>query len=732
MRLLLFIGSTLFVAFPMAAQRWEYLTNFHDPKDIITDGSLVHISSERGIITIDPATGEQVWYDQFNSNLPDGRPLLGLDEAGGLWSSFLDGMFKFENGAWSRADSLSADPVVAPRFQFLFVNGELWHAATQGVVRRAGGTVYAYFGADSPLPAPAYYVNGIEAGQDGSVWVATNFGLLRYRSGTWSFWNQDNSAIACSSISELDADSSGVWIRCGGAIQHFNGDSVDNSFDSDNSPIIPSLVYGMNVAPNGELFVTMYSTVLFGSTPCTYCKGGLISFANGIFTRYDDTNSGITKPSLGAVFSPAAGHVFTTSNDGTLYELRNGIWNEYFLGNSPISSTHVRRIMKGFDGKILFLVKEYDGLYDAYRVWARLNACTWHDVFRSPNITDAAEAHDGAFFVRLWDNKIIKVLNGARVDSLMIPSPQPMSYDVLYTEVAIDGQGGLWYDAFGYVTYDQMGNPTVHEGLAHSIDGTTTIYHEQNSPLQGQLIQAIEIDEMDNIWVLTSGGVFRYGNNTWTTWLNWTPALADRVATKLSVRSSNDVWVGYFNGVAHIRNDSVINFDLTGTGDFCGAGALEDSMMYLFDNYPDYVSTYDYQQSFVIADTSCYWLSPANTHSLVANDGSIWFGNQKGIYHFMPAGTIDGCSGPVWSSQWLIYPNPVTTNSLFVIGVDPNVDVRINVFAADGRLVQVMRPPANGMNYLSFQMGSKAFSQGTYVISLEQGDRVVSARFVVE
>jgi hypothetical protein len=36
------------------------------------------------------------------------------------------------------------------------------------------------------------------------------------------------------------------------------------------------------------------------------------------------------------------------------------------------------------------------------------------------------------------------------------------------------------------------------------------------------------------------------------------------------------------------------------------------------------------------------------------------------------------------------------------------------------------------MDQGSFQLGSKAISEGTDVISIEQGDRVVSARFVGE
>ena len=475
----------------------------------------------------------------------------------------------------------------------------------------------------------------------------------------------------------------------------------------------------------------MASALLFGSAPCTYCKGGLIEYSNGSFIRYDDTNSGIRKPSLGAVYSPGVDNLFATSSDGTMFELHNGEWSEHFLGNSPISSTHVRRVMNGRDGTVLWLVREYDGWYNSFRIWGYNKECEWFDVYRAPNIVDASQAVDGSIHVRL-NNRIIKVVDGHPADSLMIASPQPMSPGVLYTEVAVDDQEGLWYDAYGYVTYDQMNNATVHEGLAHHVNGVTTIYHDQNSPLQGQFITEIEIDELNNVWVLTSAGVFRYRNDVWTSWLNWTTALANRVATGLVVRSSNDVWVKYYNGVAHIRNDAVLNFDLTGQGDFTGAGALEDSLMFLFNNYPDYVSTYNYQQSTVIADSSGYWLSPANSYSLVAQDGSVWFGNQKGIYHFLPEGFGVANTEPTWSSEWQIYPNPVTSNSLFVIGVDPNVPAQISLCAMDGRLVHSISDPTNGVEYLSFNVRAEALNKGVYIISLQQGDRVVSARFVLE
>lgn len=732
MRYSLIICILWSLALPTCAQRWEYFTNFHDPKDIITHGGLVYVSSERGIISVDPGTGAQKWYHHYNSNLPEGRPLLGLDESGGLWSSFLDGLFKFEDGEWLRADSLSTDPALAPRFHFLFTNGELWHTATQGVVRRSGGDVFAYFGAESPVPAASYFVNGIEAGHDGAVWVATNRGLLRFASDSWSLWNSDNSNIAGTSIAEIDTDSSGVWLRSGAAIQHFNGDSVDRSFTSANSPIVVSSVYGMDVAPDGRLFVSMVSTVISGATiPCTYCKGGLIEYSNGVFVRYDDSNSGLRIPHLSAVHCSADDHVYTTTLDGTLFEMHNGAWTERFLGNSPISSTHARRVMKGRNDGAMWLVKEYDPWYSAYRIWHYDKECNWTDVYRAPTIVSAAEAVDGSVFVRHY-NRIVRVATGQPVDTVLIGFPQQASYGVEYTEIAVDGHGGLWFDAAGYVTYDQMNNATVHEGLAHFVNGVTTVHHGQNSPLQGQFIRSIQVDEQNHVWVLTSSGVFRYGNNEWASWLNWTPALANRVATGLDVRSSSDVWVKYYNGVAHIRDGAIQNFDLTGLGDFGGANALEDSLMYLFHNYPAYVSTYDHLAVYVIADTSGYWLSPANTQSLVAHDGSIWFGNHKGLYHYWPADVGDACSDPPWSAEWLIYPNPVNANSLFVVGVEPNIPARVRVFAMDGKMIQSLETTPTSTHFLSFQVRTDALAHGAYIITLHQGDRMVSSRFVKE
>ena len=187
----------------------------------------------------------------------------------------------------------------------------------------------------------------------------------------------------------------------------------------------------------------------------------------------------------------------------------------------------------------------------------------------------------------------------------------------------------------------------------------------------------------------------------------------------------------YYNGVAHIRGDEITNFDLTGLGDFGGADELEDSLMYLFDNF-NYASSYDYVQTTLLDDTSGYWLSPVNTRSIVAEDGSIWFGNHSGIYHYSPPGTDHGCSEPTWSDEWLIYPNPVDGNSLFVIGVDPDAEARIEVYAMDGQLVRAMLAISDGAQYLSFMLRTDQFAKGAYTITLRQGARVVSTRFVVQ
>jgi ligand-binding sensor domain-containing protein len=154
------------------AQQWEYYTNFQDTRQIIEHQGSVFITSQRGVISFDPAQNSQTWYHHLNSELPDGIPFLGLDENGTLWARYSNSMWRFNDGSWSFVELLDAG--TGWTSEFLFNNGDLWYATSEGLACRSQGIIIDHTGVDSPLDVPTYYVNGIEPGVNGEIWVATN------------------------------------------------------------------------------------------------------------------------------------------------------------------------------------------------------------------------------------------------------------------------------------------------------------------------------------------------------------------------------------------------------------------------------------------------------------------------------------------------------------------------------------------------------------------------------
>lgn len=460
----------------------------------------------------------------------------------------------------------------------------------------------------------------------------------------------------------------------------------------------------------------MVGSLIYGvSLPCNYCKGALFNYADGQFNTYNDLNSPLDNSGTGKVHCTTAGEVYSVNSQGVLFRLQANNWSQVVLADPPITSTVVRRMVKGKGGHILWKVEEFDPWYNTTGIWSLDQQGQWSNIHKGQNVVAFDEDANERVLIRLPDRILIYALEQL-TDSIMINS-QIFNSDVTYSELSVDQQGGSWFDGFGYMISYTPGPPypfyEIAEGLYHIQDGVTTDYHAQNSPLQGTIISSVQLDDQDAVWILTNSGLFRLKDGLWTSWLNATEVFQYQPLTGLFVWDQENIWVSYHNGAGHIRGNEVHNFDLTDLGTFLAATTLEDSSMYL-TGYPNYLTEYNYVDTTVLNDTSGYWLAPLNTSIVIANDASIWLGNQRGIYHyFTPA---EDPIPPVLEPGWSIYPNPVIGNTIFSVGVLPDASSFINVYSADGRTISSWETGPLGTDCYVFNMTTENLAAGIYLI----------------
>ena len=156
---------------------------------------------------------------------PDGAILAAT--AGGVIARVAD-------GSVTRIDALAPDRAAVVAAIAVSTDGDIWcgwraqASSGTGWVSRFDGTVWHVYGAGEGAPLDAG-VRTIVAAPDGSVWVATDRGLVRFASGEWSDFTtrQPLGGRAPDAIAAGPGDS--LWLAVGTQLAEFSGTRLESS-----------------------------------------------------------------------------------------------------------------------------------------------------------------------------------------------------------------------------------------------------------------------------------------------------------------------------------------------------------------------------------------------------------------------------------------------------------------------------------------------------------------------
>jgi len=225
---------------PEAEPGWRMYTNGNYVRQIaLDDDGVLWAATGGGVIAWDPAGGDAQGYtvlDGLPANdvhtivvcpIPDPRVIVGADEGLALYDPASDAWEQWteENSGLesNEVDTLDCDPdrntlligygwgvgafdAAADEWQhfttddglasdwadeMLVVDGDTWVVSGFGVsVIHADGSVTAYDEDSSDIPSED--VSSIAAAEDGSIWLAGWDGLLKFRDGVWTQYNNEN------------------------------------------------------------------------------------------------------------------------------------------------------------------------------------------------------------------------------------------------------------------------------------------------------------------------------------------------------------------------------------------------------------------------------------------------------------------------------------------------------------------------------------------------------------
>jgi PAS domain S-box-containing protein len=296
-----------------SSQRWTYWRHpFPDLRNSVhdicrtSDGS-VWLATVRGV-EIHRPNGTITWIQSIN-----GVPLnivTGIieDAEHNVWicsGASFPGAYRWDGKNWKHFGA--REGLKAPRVHEIKKDreGRLWFlglGTTYEDPEQPGAFLYTnghfeHWGTNEGLINGRVY--GFAEGADGSYWFATKGGLTRFRGGTWKQWTRDSGLLGhLDRIFTLAIDSTGtVWF----SDQHSGLAYVDTNDDvhylTTSDGLINDEIWDLRVDQVGTLWIST--------------NGGLCSYRNGVWTRFD-MHSGLNTLNLWGVL-PLADKVYVGS-----------------------------------------------------------------------------------------------------------------------------------------------------------------------------------------------------------------------------------------------------------------------------------------------------------------------------------------------------------------------------------------------------------------------------------
>ena len=518
----------------------------------------VVVATETGLSLYDPATNtwdtslitpedshvatskiDRLYCDQDNGRLLIGYSGIGiLDTARGDWQRYTDS----EGLVWNGIDAMTV------------VGTDVWAAGYKGISVISGQGVKVYNEANG---MPEESTEAMVAGPDGSVWLGTGSGLVRFSAGTFKLFNRDNvEGIPAGTLYGLALASDGtVWMASSSNdLCQFDPaqESCVYTYDGNDDHFFRALTVG----DNGDVY--------FGT------KGGGIWAYDGsdwrnLFLREDQLVGNFVE----AIAEDASGMLWVATDNGIQRFDPSDVektWETFKAGEGGPPSNWFQDIAVKPSGEVWFA-------HDSRRA-SSFDGKNWTRYGDETGITGSVNAiafdKDGIPYIGTGEGLL--VLGGAShtllTDADGLPSKIVRSLyfdgDVMWVgttdglaklegmtvEVVLDASSaGLPDDNIGVIVKDVDGSLLLgtSEGLAR-FDGnqvTTLLEPDGENGLfsSNKSISSIAIGQDGSIWAGTYIGLYHFDGRDWERFSTADGLPANNI-NDVFVDSSGILWVG--------------------------------------------------------------------------------------------------------------------------------------------------------------------------------------------
>lgn len=709
-------------AFSLIAQphvNWINYSFSQRVTDIDIDSDYLWISTQGGLVKYNKNTGEKLFYNRANSNLPDNN-LLGVfcADNGDVWvSSKYYGIGKFNNSnctIYNQSNSGLPSNLFNTKVK-LNNNGNIWVASLRWIAKYDGAKWKKWITGSDLSAFPI--VSDFDIAKDGTVWIYSTDGIGKIEKDEYTIVSTIGSGlIAKNGFVKVD-DEGAVWIAIeDDGIYKYDGSSFIN-YNTTNSCLPTNLIYAIDFDSDNKMWLaTNIGLVLFNSSSCEFYPPDCID--KSLLSLKCDEN----------------GSIWCGTLNGKLLKFNGSTFSSFDISNSPLKSNGAAPLFNDVENKIWVSSSENTlkntstGLYTVYE--------------RSTSAAILNKNGDIWIGFNKGDTCLLKIASDKTIVFDSLNSPFNTKTNVVASSFAFDKIGNLWISSRynGLFKYDgeDFFNFTSH-----------------NCDIPSNEVTDLAFDKNNNLWGGSARGLFKFDGENWTVWDTANSAIPTNLVNTMTISLDSIVWFSCMDENRIIGNawgGGLTKFDgqTMTTYNIHNSGLLSNTIMGILDDIDKlWITTigsglmrFDKSKKWEAFNVTNSGIASNDTqHLLKDKNGSIWIGHiNAGISIYNPDSaiqTINGINdktGYDIDSKLLIYPNPVK-NELFVrINISAEKITQAKVYDIYGRLIQVVSKELLNKNrsIYSFKIASNLpDNQILLLILIAENGNLFSGRFLI-
>lgn len=679
---LLLCSNSIFAQYP----DWECFYETTRINTIAQDDESVWAGTYVGIIKINKNTREVTHFNKQNSPIPDDRiSNIVVDNSNKKWIATQHGyLYSYDDNDWTIYE-VSSTILNGNYIKEMAVDADnsIWITTHYSGLFKFDGTNWSVYNTinsqiPSNLVSSIFYNNEI-------LWAATNLGLAKFDGENWITYISPNTANV-SVIMDIVQDVEGnLWLLRSTALEKFDGTEF-TLINSNNSNLPEVNLTSMTIDTNGVIWIGCSRSF----SPHYPNPGGLLSFSENHWTKYDTVNSGINDTDVYDILADSENNIWFGNTIGHVGKRSGSEWEFYDASLGKLDNNVVKQIITDkfgnayigtenpkISGSSLFKTNMNSWITMPY--YSRLSLAMTIDKQMNFYIKNEHEImkFDGSGWTSLPD-----------CPSIFVDNPPFMKPD----EMVINDLGHIWIDYCDsvYLIFDPITGNYIYEGYngIAKYDGIGwTKYTVRNSPLPSGTIYDINIDSQQNIWISTSDGLVKINNLDWTIFNTTNSSLPVNLIRQFAIDSLDNIWFSDTRfGLYMFDQNSVAHFPHPTMSQYSGGGDVvvdidgsiwQHSKLIRFDG-----------SGWTTFDANNSPLGDYNITSLAVDKyGNKWIGTTFGFLVYKENGVITSpVYKPLPKKELLIYPNPFSENFTLVLGRAYD-DVTVTIYDALSRQV---------------------------------------------